>query len=75
MRFKPCDRAEFEKRQLCLDFGAAARFVMELAASVKNQLSRFVGNLRRKAERIKPPQQLVLELDTLCQIPLLRPSL
>lgn len=65
-RFQVADKAEFEARQQCLDFGDACRAVLHLALDVKKALGGwakgFLRNFRapRKAER--QPEQLRLNL-------------
>lgn len=65
------DKAEFEARQQCFDFGAACRFVASLAHDVKKALTSYVKAFFTKAKPIfKKPHQLVLELDSIAQMPL-----
>lgn len=65
------DKAEFEARQSCLDFGAACRFVNALVADVKKALTGYVSRLFKKISPTIKVRQLVLELDGIAQIPMI----
>ena len=60
------DKAEFESRQQCLEFGAACRFVLDLAVSVKESLKAYakglLRNFRMPTTETKKPEQLRLNL-------------
>ena len=60
------DKADFEARQQCFDFGAACRFVNDLAVSVKASLASyakgFLRNFRMPVTEMKKPEQLRLNL-------------
>lgn len=60
------DKAEFEARQQCFDFGAACRFVNDLTMAVKSSLKAYaVGvlrNFRMPITELKKPEQLKLNL-------------
>jgi len=63
-RYTPRKSAEFEARQQCFDFGMACRFVADLAANVKKQLTNYVRKFFAKPEnRTSPPTQLFLDLN------------
>jgi len=64
------DKAEFEARQACFDFGAACRFVNSLVVDVKKALTGFVSRLFKKTAATVKAHQLVLELDGIAQMPL-----
>lgn len=59
------DAAEFEARQGCLEFGAACRFVIDVAAQVKASLSGwakgFLKAFRMPRAEAKKPEQLRLD--------------
>lgn len=66
------DQGEFEARQSCFDFGAACRFVSSIALDVKKALTGYVSRLFAKPEpAVKRSHQLVLELDSIAQIPMM----
>lgn len=69
-RYTPRKSAEFEARQYCFDFGDACRFVAALANDVKKTLATWVKRLFARPDTSKKPHQLVLELDSIAQIPL-----
>lgn len=70
-RYTPRKSAEFEKRQQCFSFGDACRFVAALAADVKKALTNYVkAFFAKSAPAGRKPHQLVLELDSIAQIPL-----
>lgn len=69
-RYTPRKSAEFEERQYCFSFGEACRFVASTAADVKKALTQWVTRLFTKILVEKKPNQLVLELDAIAQIPL-----
>lgn len=60
------DKAEFEARQQCFEFGAACRFVNDLAISVKNSLKAYAAgvlrNFKMPAAETKKPEQFRLNL-------------
>jgi len=68
---------EFQKRQRGFDFAVVARAVLEIAVETKKRLATMAKTLLkgfrmpRRAER--KPYQLVLELDSIAQIPMFRP--
>lgn len=65
------DQSEFEARQSCFDFGAACRFVSSIALDVKKALTGYVSRLFKKAPvAVRKAHQLVLELDSIAQIPM-----
>jgi len=65
------DQGEFEARQSCFDFGAACRFVSSIALDVKKALTGYVSRLFKKAPvAVRKAHQLVLELNSIAQIPM-----
>lgn len=64
------DKAEFEARQGCFEFGDACRFVIQIAIDVKKALTGFVTKLFKKTATVRKVHQLVLELDSIAQIPI-----
>lgn len=74
-RYTPRNSAEFEARQFCFAFGEACRFVASTAASVKKALTSWVKRLFVKIDTSRKPHQLVLELDSIAQMPLLTPAI
>lgn len=60
------DKAEFEARQQCFDFGMACRFVNDLIVSVKKSLTTYakgvLRNFRMPVPETKKPDQLRLNL-------------
>lgn len=69
-RYTPRKSNEFEARQMCFDFGAACRFVAELAASVRKSLGGWWKKVRPTPPKpvFKMWQQLVLEADDFHQL-------
>ena len=72
-RFIPAGLPEFESRQMAFDFGAACRFVAELAASVKATLGKWWKTNRPTlpAPVLKAWKQLVLPSDDIHQLNLM----
>lgn len=60
------DKTEFEARQGCLEFGAACRFVLKLAVSVKSSLGNWakslMKNFKMPTPKLKASEQLKLNL-------------
>lgn len=72
-RYTPRKSTEFEERQFCFAFGEACRFVASLANDVKKALTGYVKAFFTKAAPVfKKPNQLVLELDAIAQMPLFK---
>lgn len=69
------DQAEFEARQMAFEFAEACRFVAQLAADTKKRLASMFAKWKKgfhTGTPFKKPHQLVLELDSISQIPLFR---
>lgn len=64
------DKADFEARQACFDFGDACRFVAALTLDVKKALTGFVQRLFKQPATVQKAHQLVLELDDIAKMPL-----
>ena len=47
-KWKTTDKAEFETRQGCLEFGNACRFINDLIAAVKREVRQYATNLIKK---------------------------
>ncbi|WP_234087406.1 hypothetical protein [Azonexus sp. R2A61] len=75
-RFKVEDRAEFEARQMPLfDFvtNLAIKAARDVAQYIKASVAPWwKGFQKRMASAMKKPNQLVLELDSIAQMPLFR---
>lgn len=56
------DKAEFEARQACFEFGDACRFVLDLVWSVKKSLQSYVTAMFKTVKKEKAPEQLKLNL-------------
>ena len=67
---------EFQKRQRGFGFAVVARAVLEIALETKKRLATMAKTLLKGIRMPKPaqrkPHQLVLELDSIAQIPLFR---
>lgn len=66
------DGTEFKARQGRFDFAQVALAVLEIAVSVKKQLCGWWNKVRPVVAKVKmqKPQQLVLELNSIAQMPL-----
>lgn len=67
------DQAEFEARQMAFEFAEACRFVAQLAADTKKRLAAMFSKWKKgfvSKTLFKKPHQLVLELDSIAQLPL-----
>lgn len=74
-RYTPRNSAEFEARQMCFEFGKRARRIAaEVAATIKKAGKWLTKHFRAPLTGQKP-HQLVLELDSIAQIPLLTPAI
>ncbi len=64
---------EFRQRQGRFDFATVALAVVDVAVAVKSALSGWWKKVRPKAQAVfvKVPRQMVLELDSIAQMPLM----
>lgn len=65
--------AEFKSRCKAFDFAVVAHAVLEIALEAKKKMAEWwKANRPRFTPQIKKPHQLVLELDSLAQIPMFK---
>lgn len=70
-RYTPRNSPEFEARQLCLEFGGRARRIMQAVAKTISKCHNLIVRHFRTPITGKV-HQLVLELDSIAQMPLWR---
>ncbi len=69
-RYTPRNSEEFEARQFCFEFGKRARRIAKEVSTTIKKAGKYLAKQFHKALPAKKPHQLILELDSIAQIPL-----